>query len=133
MPKIQGTYSDGNAADPGTQPQEFFDSLKPYDQKILKAYNKKSWSEFFKEPKENNIYFPAYSIVLKDGSPAQLAQSKLNDLQVKFLPKAIMASPDEFEGVWQDYVDKIHKLDIKAYEDRINEGIQQRIEKWSVK
>jgi putative aldouronate transport system substrate-binding protein len=71
--------------------------------------------------------------VLKDGSPAQLAQSKLNDLQVKFLPKAIMASPAEFEGVWQDYVDKIHKLDIKAYEDRINEGIQQRIEKWSVK
>ncbi|ETT73228.1 sugar ABC transporter periplasmic protein [Paenibacillus sp. FSL R7-277] len=133
MPKIQGTYSDGNAADAGTQPQEFFDSLKPYDQKILKAYNKKSWSEFFKEPKENNIYFPAYSIVLKDGSPAQLAQSKLNDLMIKYLPKAIMASPAEFDGVWQDYVDRIHKLDIKAYEDRMNEGIQQRIEKWSVK
>ncbi|OKP76174.1 sugar ABC transporter substrate-binding protein [Paenibacillus sp. P3E] len=133
MPKIQGTYSDGNAADAGTQPQEFFDSLKPSDQKILKAYNKKTWSEFFKEPKENNIYFPAYSIVLKDGSAAKLAQSKLNDLQIKYLPKAIMASPAEFDGVWQDYVDHIHKLDIKAYEDRINEGIQSRIKNWSVK
>lgn len=133
MPKIQGTYSDGNAADPGTQPQEFYDSLKPYDQEILKAYNKKTWSEFFKEPKENPVYFPAYSIVLKDGSAAQMAQSKLNDLQVKYLPKVIMADPGDFEQTWTEYVNEIHKLDIKAYEDRINEQIQWRIENWSVK
>ncbi len=50
---MQGTYSDGNATDPGTQPQEFFDSLKPQDQEVLKAYNHKTWAEFFKTPADN--------------------------------------------------------------------------------
>ncbi|GIO62698.1 MULTISPECIES: ABC transporter substrate-binding protein [Paenibacillus] len=133
MPKMQGSYSDGNATDPGTQPQEFYDSLKPYDQEILKAYNHKTWAEFFKEPGPNPVYFPAYTIILEDGSAAQLASTKLNDLSVKYLPKAIMASPSEFDSVWQDYVNQIHKLDIKAYEDRMNEQIQWRIKNWSSK
>jgi putative aldouronate transport system substrate-binding protein len=68
-----------------------------------------------------------------DGSAAQLASTKLNDLSVKYLPKAIMASPSEFDSVWQDYVNQIHKLDIKAYEDRMNEQIQWRIKNWSSK
>ncbi|MDO7908776.1 extracellular solute-binding protein [Paenibacillus sp. JX-17] len=133
MPKIQGTYSDGNAADPGTQPQEFFDSLKPYDQEILKAYNRKTWSEFFKEPPPNPVYFPVYTITLPDGSAAQLTSTKLNDLQVKYLPKVIMANPSSFDSEWDEYVSQIHKLDIKAYEDFINEQIQWRIDNWSNK
>ncbi|KAA9005340.1 sugar ABC transporter substrate-binding protein [Paenibacillus spiritus] len=133
MPKMQGTYSDGNATDPGTQPQEFFDSLKPQDQEILKAYGHKTWAEFFKEPGENPVYYPAWSIDLVDGSPAKLANTKLNDLSVKYLPKAVMAKPADFEKVWQEYVNKISKINIKAYEDRINEQIQWRIDNWSTK
>lgn len=133
LPKMQGTYEDGNATDPNTQPQEFFDSLKPLDQEVLQAYGKKTWAEFFKTPDENPIYYPAWSIDLIDGSPAKVAQTKLNDLMVKFLPKTIMAKPADFEKVWKEYTDEIAKVDIKAYEDRINEQIQWRIDNWSPK
>lgn len=133
LPKMQGTYADGNATDPGTQPEEFFENLKPEDQEVLKAYNKKTWAEFFTPAKENAIHYPAYSIDLIDGSPAKVAQTKLNDLQVKYLPKVIMAKPAEFENMWKEYVGQIAKIDVKAYEDRINEGIEWRIKNWSVK
>ncbi|WP_425262319.1 sugar ABC transporter substrate-binding protein [Paenibacillus pectinilyticus] len=132
-PKMQGTYSDGNATDPGTQPQEFFDSLKPQDQEVLKAYNHKTWAEFFKTPVDNPIYYPAWSIDLVDGSPAKVAQTKLNDLSVKYLPKAILAKPDDFEGVWKEYTEQISKNNMKAYEDRINDQINWRIQNWSSK
>ncbi|GFZ75587.1 ABC transporter substrate-binding protein [Paenibacillus marchantiophytorum] len=132
-PKMQGTYSDGNATDPGTQPQEFYDSLKPQDQEVLKAYNHKTWAEFFKTPAENPVYYPAWSIDLMDGSPAKVANTKLNDLAVKYLPKAIMAKQDDFEGVWKEYVDQISKSNFKVYEDRINDQINWRIQNWSSK
>ncbi|MDR6550905.1 sugar ABC transporter substrate-binding protein [Paenibacillus qinlingensis] len=132
-PKMQGTYSDGNATDPGTQPQEFFDSLKPLDQEVLKAYNHKTWAEFFKTPIENPVYYPAWSIDLVDGSPAKVANTKMTDLAVKYLPKAILAKPDDFDGIWKDYVDQISKSNYKAYEDRINDQITWRIKNWSSK
>ncbi|MBP1966137.1 sugar ABC transporter substrate-binding protein [Paenibacillus aceris] len=132
-PKMQGTYSDGNATDPGTQPQEFYDSLKPQDQEVLKAYNHKTWAEFFKTPAENPVYYPAWSIDLIDGSPAKVANTKMTDLAVKYLPRAILAKPDDFEGVWKEYVDQISKSNFKAYEDRINDQINWRIKNWSSK
>lgn len=133
LPKMQGSYSDGNATDAGSQPQEFFDSLKPQDQEVLKAYNHKTWAEFFKSPVENPIYYPAWSIDLVDGSPAKVANQKMEDLAVKYLPKAIMVKPDEFDGVWKEYVDQISKSNFKAIEDRINEQINWRIQNWSSK
>ncbi|KRF42930.1 extracellular solute-binding protein [Paenibacillus sp. Soil787] len=133
LPKMQGSYSDGNATDAGSQPQEFFDSLKPQDQEVLKAYNHKTWAEFFKSPVENPIYYPAWSIDLVDGSPAKVANQKMEDLAVKYLPKAIMVKPDDFDGVWKEYVDQISKSNFKAIEDRINEQINWRIKNWSSK
>ncbi|RTE10296.1 sugar ABC transporter substrate-binding protein [Paenibacillus whitsoniae] len=132
-PKMQGTYSDGNATDPATQPQEFYDSLKPLDQEVMKAYNHKTWAEFFKTPAENPVYYPAWSIDLIDGSPAKVANTKMTDLAVKYLPKAILAKPEDFEGVWKEYVDQISKSNFKAYEDRINDQINWRIQNWSSK
>ncbi|WP_438445977.1 sugar ABC transporter substrate-binding protein [Gorillibacterium sp. sgz5001074] len=133
LPKMQGTYADGNATDPNTQPQEFFDSLKPLDQEVLKAYNKKTWAEFFKTPPENPVYYPAWSIDLIDGSPAKVAQTKLNDLMVKYLPKTILAKPADFDKVWKEYTDEIGKVNVKAYEDRINDQLKWRIDNWSPK
>lgn len=133
LPKMQGTYADGNATDPNTQPQEFFDSLKPLDQEVLQAYNKKTWAEFFKTPPENPVYYPAWSIDLIDGSPAKVSQTKLNDLMVKYLPKTILAKPADFDKVWKEYTDEISKVNVKAYEDRINDQIKWRIDNWSPK
>lgn len=133
MPKHNGTYSDGNAYSPEDQPEEFFGTLRKYDQDFLNKYNKKTWRDFNNQPPENPVYYPAWNIALPDGSDAQMADKQLKDTALQFLPKAIMASPDKFEGIWSEYTTAINKINVKAYEDAINEGIQDRIKNWATK
>ncbi len=133
MPKHNGTYSDGNAYSPDDQPEEFFATLKQYDKDFLTKYNKKTWRDFNNQPPENPVYYPAWNIALPDGSDAQMADKQLKDTALQFLPKAIMASPDKFEGIWSEYTAAIGKINVKAYEDAINTGIQDRIKNLATK
>ncbi len=132
-PKMEGTFKDGNATGPGTQPGEFFAALKPYDQQFMAKYRHKTWAEFYSPAPPNPIYYPTWQINLIEGSLAKLAETKMNELGDKYLPKAILAKPGDFDKVWSEYVRELHKLNIKAYEDRINEQIQWRIKNWGGK
>ncbi|ANA80943.1 sugar ABC transporter substrate-binding protein [Paenibacillus glucanolyticus] len=130
-PKIEGSFSDGNATDAAAQPEEYKAGLKEYDKKFLEAYGFDSYVDFFSEPPENEVAYPAWTIDLVEGSEAKVVNTKLNDLSTKFLPKAILAKPADFESAWSEYTAEIGKINIKAYEDRINEQIQWRITNWS--
>jgi len=130
MPKHNGSFSDGNAFSPDDQPEEFYATLRPYDKEFLAKYNKKTWRDFNNQPPENPVYYPCWSIPLQDGSEAQMANKQLTDTSLQYLPKAILADPSEFEKIWSDYVAAIGKINIKAYEDAINAGIQDRIKNW---
>lgn len=131
MPKREGQYTDGNGTSPSMQQEEFEAGLNEYDKNFFASYGKKNWSEFLNEPKENPPYFPAWNIDLVDGSDADYANQKLTDLSVRYLPKIIMSGSAGFSSAWDEYCAEISKLDIKAYEDRINEMIKTRIEKWN--
>ncbi|MRN51704.1 sugar ABC transporter substrate-binding protein [Paenibacillus monticola] len=130
-PKLEGSYADGNSTDAAAQPEEYLASVKPYDKEILDAYGFKSYVDFFSEPPANPVYYPAWSIDLVEGSEAKVVNTKLNDLSTKFLPKAILAEPADFDSAWSEYVGAIGKVNVKAYEDKINEQIKWRIDNWS--
>lgn len=132
-PKIEGYFSDGNAVSANDQLEEYQAALKPFDKEMLAAYNMKSYVEFFSPPPPNAVTYPAWGVDQIDGSPAKLASKKLEETQTKYLPKAILAPPADFDKVWDEYVGEIGKIDIKAYEDRINEVLKWRIENWTKK
>jgi putative aldouronate transport system substrate-binding protein len=130
-PKMEGTFKDGNACSPVNQPDEFYDSLEPFDKEFLAAYKYKTWADFYSQPPPNPVPYPAWQINLIDGSPAKISDAKLNDISTKYLPMVILAKPEDFEKIWNEYVTELHKVNIKAYEDRINEQIQWRLTHWS--
>lgn len=132
-PKIEGYFSDGNAVSANDQIEEYQAALKPYDKEMLDAYGFQSYVEFFSPPPPNAVTYPAWSVDLVDGSPAMLASKKLQDTQTKFLPKAILADPADFDKVWDEFVAEVEKTNYKAYEDRINEVLKWRIENWTTK
>lgn len=131
LPKLEGTYSDGNATSAGNQPGEYYDSLKPEDKELLDAYGHKTWVEFFTPHPQNPVYYPSWQIDLIDGSPASIANKQMVDASLKYVPKAVMSKPDKFDSVWGEYVNAYKKIDVKAYEDRVNEQIQWRIKNWA--
>ena len=130
-PKWQGTYSDGNASSPDGQPGEFYDALKPWDKEVLDAYGYKTWTEFYSPAPENPVYYPAWQVSLIDGSGPSIASQQMNDASLKYLPRVIMAKQDQFESAWSEYVDAYKKIDVKTYEDYINEQLQWRIKNWN--
>lgn len=129
MPKREGKYTDGNGTSPAQQPEEFEAVLNDYDKEFLKASGKANWTDFLNDPYPNPKYFPAWNIDLVDQSDADYARQKLTDLSVKHLPNIISAGAN-FENAWKTYCDEISVLNIKAYEDRINEQIQWRLKNW---
>ncbi|MDO3412319.1 ABC transporter substrate-binding protein [Saccharibacillus sp. CPCC 101409] len=130
-PKLEGTFDDGNASGPGNQPEEFYAGLRSEDKELLDAYGFKTWSDFFSPAPENPVYYPAWQIDLIEGSDASVANKQMTDASLKYLPQAVMAAGGKFDSVWEQYVKEFGKINVKAYEDRINEQIQWRIENWS--
>lgn len=132
-PKMEGYFSDGNSTDASAQTEEYKASLKSYSLEFLEKYGYDSYVDFFSDPPENPVYYPAWSVDLVEGSEARIANTKMVDLSTKYLPRAILASPDEFDKIWSEYTAEISKVNVKAYERRINEVLQWRIETWTVK
>lgn len=132
-PKMEGVFSDGNNTDGAAQPEEMQAALREYDKNFLAQYGFNTYVDFFSPAPENDIAYPAWSVDLVDGSEAKIVNTKQNELSTKYLPKAILAEPSEFDSVWSEYVKEIGKLNIKAYEDRINEVLQWRKDTWTVK
>ena len=133
LPKLEGNYADGNADGPGNQPDEFFANLKDIDKELLTAYGYKTWTDFFSNPPENRVSYPAWNIDLIEGSPAKVANQKMKDLDFKYLPKAILSKPDQFDGVWAEYVEQMGKVDTDAYLNRVNEQLEWRKNTWTSK
>ncbi len=126
-PKLEGSYSDGNATSPGSQPSEYFDALDDVAKEVLSAYGVKTQGLLFGIPPENPVYFPCYTISIPVGTNEQITDQKLKDYAFSNLPKIISSKPGDFESLWKKYTDQINKLDVAALEKLYNDGIQERI------
>ncbi|HEX2945522.1 MAG TPA: extracellular solute-binding protein [Clostridia bacterium] len=130
-PKMEGTYSDGNATSPGLSPEVFYNGLHQYDKDFMAKYNRKTWAEFLTPAPPNPISYPLWQIDKVAGSLADVAWSKYNDVGTKYLPRLILAEPDKFDSMWTEYVDSLHKIDLKPYYDRIDSQLQWREKNWA--
>lgn len=130
-PKMEGSFSDGNATSPGSQPKEFYDGLKDYDKDFLSHYGFMTWADFLNPPPPNRVSYPAWNVDLVDGSDAQLAFTKIDEIGTKYLPRCIMADPAAFDGIWDEYVAEMHTCDIDAFVARVQEVLDWRQEHWA--
>lgn len=120
------TLENGNAANVDRQPEYAQMSYNDNDKKILEAYGVQSFSQMFSAPDERPWY-PAWSISIEQGSPAQIFNQKKSDLQRKYFPKLVLSSPAEFESIWNEYYTQFNKLDVKSYEDLITAEVDKKI------
>lgn len=120
------TLSDGNSVGAGRQPEVAKMSYSEPDKKLLEAYDIDSFSQLFAAP-DDRPWYPAWSIPIDQGSPAQIFTQKKSDLQRKYFPKLVLANPAEFDGIWNEYVGEFSKLDVKGYEDLITEEVAKKI------
>lgn len=130
-PKLEGTFSDGNAYGPGNDYNEYYANLSDYDKTFLDAYGFKAFSEFYLNPPPNPVWYPTWQINIPDGSPESIANTKASDTKVQMLPAVITATPENFETKWAEFVTEYDKANYGIVIDFINEEVQWRIDNWS--
>ncbi|GAA0136725.1 ABC transporter substrate-binding protein [Paenibacillus sp. YSY-4.3] len=118
---------DGNSVGAGRQPEVAQMSYSESDKKLLEAYGIQSFSQLFAAPEERPWY-PAWSIQIEQGSPAQIFTQKKSDLQRKYFPKLVLANPAEFDKIWDEYVTDFNKLGVKDYEQLITDEVAKKVD-----
>lgn len=130
MPKWEGTYPDGNAFQADAQPEEYFAQLTDYDKNFLEQYGFKTFGEFFSDPPENPIYYPAWNISIEDGTEAKVAQTVCGDAKKIWLPQVIKCEPKDFENMWSKYVKEYEAGNPQAIVEELQKAIDWRAENW---
>jgi putative aldouronate transport system substrate-binding protein len=135
-PKLEGHFAgDKMACVLADNPIEYWaGQVKPEDQEILKAYGVTSYADLMdRNPPPNPPWYPAWQITPPDGSPAQLAWQKADEAFRKYLPKVILAKPEDFEKSWNEYLAALDKTNLKFYTDFVQAGINSRIAQFGPK
>jgi len=120
-----------NAATPGQQPQEFYDSLKPEVQECLAAYGAKTYIEMLDynqiDPYEEPWY-PMWSLVgdLPTDTKAGMAWTKMEECKKEYVPKLVLA--DDFDKAWETYMEKYKECHPEDFFAAMQEGVYKRIE-----
>lgn len=104
-PKKQGLMDNGNAWDPASQDEIYFDRMNDYDKEFLAAYGYKKPADFFNAPCELAPYGEAWQI---DKAPIQDDYDDFLLIQDQQLPGIIMATDEaDFNAKWDAFVEAI--------------------------
>ncbi len=126
-PKRQGLYDDGAACGPSDSEDEYLAALSEYDQDFLNAYGFKYPAQLLSPPVERPVFYPAWAMAIEDGSAAKVATTKMVETCRKYYPRLILSEPEEFDALWDEFVNEIEKGNPQPYLDEINRQIQERL------
>lgn len=119
-------FEDGNSYSVGNQSEVAYAGYTEGDRTILDAYGVQTFAELFSAP-QDRPWYPAWSINKAQGSPEQIFEQKSGDVQKKYFPKLVFATPAEFESVWNEYVAEFNKLDVAGYEEFVTTKVKERV------
>ncbi|MNI91126.1 hypothetical protein D3C73_1487440 [compost metagenome] len=57
----------------------------------------------------------------------------MKDITWKRIPEAVMAKPEQFDKIWDAYMEELDKAGVKEMEDAYTKHVQDRIKLWSAK
>jgi putative aldouronate transport system substrate-binding protein len=116
-----------------TFPEQIVAGLNDVEKDVLKAYNATTWKDLF--PKEDEFpikpWGAAWNIPVPGDSEITVLDEKLKNITWKMIPKIILAKPEEFDKMWDDYVAQLEKADVHQAEELRGELVKQRVKLWN--
>ncbi len=130
FPHYEGVFDDGiNSMDPNDQPGEYYDSLEPIEKELLDGYGYKTFLDFLSPSVPNEPWYPmwSYTNTWNTDTDYGAARAKITDLKHEYLPKAMMAPADQFDAIWDEYMETYRtEVDIDAYLDELTAEARRR-------
>ncbi|MDR0197034.1 MAG: extracellular solute-binding protein [Oscillospiraceae bacterium] len=126
FPKREGHFDDGNCMSPGDQTEEILEGQNDYDKAFFSKYGFATGADFLTiaNPITPEYAF-AWDFPLENGSAAEEARARMQEVQRNQLPRVIMA--EDPEAAWTTYMGEWAKTNSQAYVDFVNEHIAIRM------
>lgn len=125
-PRINGTFSDGNAVEARRQPAVALQNYDEDDLEYLEAYGIETFSELFAQP-QDRPWYPAWSTNVPQGSEPAIFAERSEEILKRHYPRIVLADPADFEDEWDDFVSNYRALDVEAYEAFFTRSVQERL------
>ncbi|MBB3109550.1 putative aldouronate transport system substrate-binding protein [Paenibacillus phyllosphaerae] len=114
-------------------PEQIVAGFNDVEKEVLAAYKATTWKDLF--PKEDEFevkpWGAAWNIPVPGDSEITILDEKLKTITWKRIPEAILATPENFDKVWDDYMKELDAANVEKAEELRGELVKARVELWS--
>lgn len=115
----------GNSWEVSKQDEIVFSQMNDYDKEFLSAYGFSKWSDFLNSPIELAPYGEGWML---DYDQVDEEHTRFLQIQDYWLPQLIMADPEEFDALWEAFVDEITPY-AEVFQEYMQEQVLIEVEK----
>ncbi|QYR23088.1 ABC transporter substrate-binding protein [Paenibacillus sp. sptzw28] len=103
------------------------------DKQTLQAYGAKTYADLFTPMQELPVkpWGAAWNLSVPADDEVSILQNKMKDITWKRIPQAIMAKPDQFDKIWDDYQQDLIKAGVEKMEKGFTKYVQDRVKLWN--
>ncbi|MFC4102239.1 ABC transporter substrate-binding protein [Paenibacillus xanthanilyticus] len=113
-------------------PEQIVADYNDVEKEVLKAYGATTWKDLFPKEEEFPVrpWGAAWNIPVPGDSEIAVLDEKLKSITWQRIPEAILAKPEDFDNIWDDYMAELEKAGVEKVEELRQELVKDRIELW---
>lgn len=114
-------------------PEQLVEGYSDVEKEVLKAYGATTWKDLFPKESEFEVkpWGAAWNIPVPSDNELTVLDEKLKTITWKMIPKAVLAKPEEFDRVWDDYLQQLEKAGVHKAEELRTQLVKDRVKLWS--
>jgi len=129
FPKMQGSYSDGNATSPDESLEEYIAGINHYDRALFDKLGIQTQSGLMKSemPEGRPPYFPFWAMKIPyiSPEPADVNKRTIKEVNEKYLYQLVTCRANRFESIWEEYVDAMSETGYEGLLHAIDREIER--------
>ncbi|WP_100408227.1 ABC transporter substrate-binding protein [Bacillus solitudinis] len=114
-------------------PEQLIENYTAKEKEVLENYGVERWGELYPQADEFPVkpWGAGWQINWDSGSDIALTFQRGQDIMFQRVPEAILADPEEFDNVWDKFMEDLDKIGVEEMENEYNELLQQKIRLWN--
>ncbi|MCK0470625.1 ABC transporter substrate-binding protein [Halalkalibacter sp. APA_J-10(15)] len=115
------------------RPEELREDYTEIEKEVLDAYGAEIWGDLFPDGDQFPVkpWGAAWEINWDSDSPIAVPFQRIQDTMFTRIPEAILANPEDFDDVYDRFMDEVEGHGVYEMEEQFTELIQKRVELWS--
>lgn len=113
--------------------EQIIDSYTEVEKEVLSNYGVEMWKDLYPQEDEFPVkpWGAAYNIPVDSSSDLNVIMQRCLDIVKRKVPEAILATPEEFDKVWDEFMAELEGAGVEEAEEEYTELVRTRVELWN--